>query len=390
MQAQGTDSNSPAFEAAETEIDALVDNPSPSVDGNQENVGDEFVPDEYSIAKVIRIVEEGTTELGGVPQEYQKVEVEIERGKEAGKKVTIAHGFEITLRSYQKVVLNEKVVLLKNVGVDGEANYYIADHYRLPSLLWVVAIFFALVVFFGRWRGFTSIIGIVVSIVVLTTFIIPRILNGGNPLGMSIVGAVIIALISLYVAHGFSRRTSIALASTLITLGLAAGLAMLFVMLGRLSGVGSEEAYYLQFGNLENLNLKGLLLGGIIIGALGVLDDITTGQTAAVEKIHKANPALSRLELVKRGLKVGREHIASLVNTLVLAYAGASFPLLLLFSMNDAVPLWLTFNSEMIAEEVIRTLVGSSALVLAVPIATALAARFVPARKAEKTVDHKE
>ncbi|MEK7569907.1 MAG: YibE/F family protein [Patescibacteria group bacterium] len=335
------------------------------------------VPDEYVVAKVVAIPDQGMTELGGVPQPYQEVELEITRGPEKGKRITVAHGGEITIRDYQKVTVGERVVLLKNVGVDGEVAYYIADHYRLPSLAWVVAIFFGLVVFFGRWRGFTSIIGIAVSIVVLASFIIPRILNGSSPLGMSLVGAVIIAVISLYVAHGFNRRTSIALGSTLITLGLAAGLALLFVSLAKLSGVGTEEAFYLQFGALENLNLKGLLLGGIIIGALGVLDDITTGQTAAVAQIHEANPDLSRRELVRRGLVVGREHIASLVNTLVLAYAGAAFPLLLLFSMNTEVPLWTTLNSEMVAEEVIRTLVGSSALVLAVPIATLLAAKFI-------------
>jgi len=359
-------------------LDAQLAQPVPS----------DLAPDTYAVAKVVAIEAEGTTALGGVSQPYQTVKLEVMSGPEKGKQLTVDHGKEVTIRDYQKVKPGQKVVLLKTSGVDGQDTYFIADAYRLPSLGWVFVVFFVLVIFFGRWRGLTSIIGMVVSLLVISSFIIPRILHGANPLGMSLLGAVAIAVISLYVAHGFNRRTSIALGSTLITLVLATGLALLFVSLAKLTGVGTDEAFYLQFGPLNALNLKGLLLGGIIIGALGVLDDITTGQTAAVEEIYKANPALPARELVRRGLSVGREHIASLVNTLVLAYAGASFPLLLLFTMNTTVPAWTTLNSEFVAEEIIRTLVGSSALVLAVPIATVLAAKFiVRKRRASSTAE---
>lgn len=383
---EGTSAQGMAPNEVEAELDSALGEAA-----TQSSAPEAFTPDEYLRAKVVAILEDRQATLGGVPQPYQKVELEMQSGPSKGQRIIVDHGGEVTIREYQKVRVGERVVVLKTVEVDGTDAYYIADHYRLPSLGWVVAIFFILVVAFGRWRGFTSIIGVAVSIVVLTTFIIPRILSGSNPLLMSLIGAVIIAVISLYVAHGIAHRTTVALVSTLITLGLATGLAYLFVALSHLSGVGTEEAYYLQFGALEDLNLRGLLLGGIIIGALGVLDDITTGQTAAVEEIRRANPALTQRELVQRGLRVGREHIASLVNTLVLAYAGAAFPLLLLFSMNTSVPLWTTFNSEMIAEEVIRTLVGSSALVLAVPIATVLAAAAsvrLAKRAAEKSTPH--
>lgn len=211
----------------------------------------------------------------------------------------------------------------------------------------------------------------------LARFVVPRILAGEHPLGVTLAGAVMIALTSIYLAHGANRRTTVALAGLLVTLAAAAGLAILFVSLARLSGAGSEEAVLLQVGHLAGVNLRGLLLGGILLGALGVLDDITTAQAAAVEEISRANPSLGPTDLYRRGLSVGREHITALVNTLVLAYAGASLPLFLLFTINPDQPLWVTLNTEFVAEEIVRTLVGSIALVLAVPVTTLLAARFL-------------
>jgi len=153
---------------------------------------------------------------------------------------------------------------------------------------------------------------------------------------------------------------------------------MIFVEGSQLLGLGSEEAMFLQLDPSLTLNLQGLLLSGIIIGTLGVLDDVTASQAAVVDEISKANESLGFKELYKRGLSVGHEHIAALVNTLFLAYAGAALPLFLLFYINKTQPLWVILNGELIAEEIVRTMVGSSALVLAVPITTALAAYFIP------------
>jgi uncharacterized membrane protein len=188
------------------------------------------------------------------------------------------------------------------------------------------------------------------------------------------LGAAVIAVISIFVAHGHTQRTWLALTSTLLTLLGTVAVAGLAVLFAKLSGAASEEAYYIQVGQFENLDLRGLLFGAIIIGTLGVLDDVTTSQVAAIEEIHKANGSLSVTELYHRGMSVGREHIAALVNTLALAYAGASFPLFLLVAAFPTQPLWVTLNSQIIIEEVIRTLVGSSALVLAVPLSSLLAA----------------
>ena len=168
--------------------------------------------------------------------------------------------------------------------------------------------------------------------------------------------------------------------SSILSLGLAVAVDLLFVYLAKLSGAGTEEAFYLQFGS-TSFNLKGILLGGIILGVLGVLDDVTTGQVAAVEEIHLANTSFKFKELYKRGLSVGREHIASLVNTLVLAYVGVSFPLLLLYNSQKLQPFWLVINSNFMAEEIVRTLVGSVVLVVAVPLTTFLAAMFYSDKK---------
>lgn len=318
----------------------------------------------------------------------QEATVILTNGPEKNKELTIA--FHATGEN-QKLAIGETVVINKTRGLQGDT-YYISDRYRMPAAITISLIFFALVVVFGKKKGLSSILGLVVSIFVLIQFIVPRILAGNNPLLISLIGAVLIALTSLYLAHGFTRRTTIALASTLITLVIAVLFALGFVSLAHLYGGGSEEAFYLQTLPIGSIDLRGLLLGGIIIGVLGVLDDVTTAQVAAVDEIRKANPKVSFQQLYRSGISVGREHIASLVNTLVLAYVGASFPLFLLFSVNkDIQPLWVTVNSELIIEEVVRTLVGSTALVFAVPISTFLATYFLikaPIDKNESTSHH--
>lgn len=250
----------------------------------------------------------------------------------------------------------------------------------MPALGLAVGLFFGLAVLFSRRRGVTAILGLGITALILARFIVPAIIGGSNPLVVSLVGALAIAFSSIYLAHGFNLRTSIAVGSTLLTLVIAWVMAIVFVSLANLFGLGSEEAFYLQLAPVEQLNLRGLLLGGIILGALGVLDDITTAQAAAVDELRKANPALPVQELYRRGLSVGTEHITSLVNTLFLAYAGASLPLFILFTIYNETPVWVALNSEFVAEEIVRTLVGSVALILAVPITTVAAAIILSRR----------
>lgn len=334
------------------------------------------LPDTYARGTIVKILDAGTEDLDGQSQEYQILEIEIVDGAEQGKHITIDNGRGYVVGIFQKFSVGDAVVVAKPASTPGARKdlYYITDRYRTNNLIVVALIFFALAIYFGRRRGFTAIIGMLFSILVIFGFIIPNIVHGADPLLICVIGAIIIILLSLYLSHGFNRRTTVALVSTLLTLGIAIALDLFFVHLAGLRGTGTEEAFYLQFDTFK-INLEGLLLGGILIGVLGVLDDVTTGQTAAVEEIAAASDqTLGLSELYKRGLSVGREHIASLINTLVLAYVGASFPLLLLYSTQRLQPLWVILNSNFIAEEIVRTLVGSATLVIAVPLTTLLAA----------------
>jgi uncharacterized membrane protein len=330
---------------------------------------------EFFTAQVIQVTNEGAKDSPDGRALSQDIKIRLASGPDKGKELEIL-GYFSSLEG-KRLAVGEQVVI-NHVTTSASNEYYVADKYRTPPTILIALIFFICVLIFARLKGFFSIIGLFFSLMVLFGFVVPQILSGHNPLLISMVGALLIAFFSLYLAHGFNKQTSIALFATLLSLGLSFGLTLLFVGLAKLTGAGSEESFYLQSGAAGSIDLRGLLLGGIIIGALGVLDDITTGQTAAVNQIHHANPTLGFTELYRRGLAVGHEHIASLVNTLVLAYVGASFPLLLLFSVNASIqPLWVTINSEFVTEEIVRTLVGSTTLVFAVPIATALAAWFL-------------
>lgn len=218
-------------------------------------------------------------------------------------------------------------------------------------------------------------VGLLASMLILGVYIVPSIIDGQDPTLVSLLGSIAIILVSIYLSHGFNKQTTVAVISTSLTLAIAIGLSYLVVNWLGLSGAGSEDAYNLQIG-LGEIDLKGLLLGGMIIGTLGVLDDITIGQTAIVTELYRANHKMGVSELVRRGLRVGQEHIASLVNTLVLAYAGASMAVFIFISISD-LPTWVLLNSEFSLEEITRALVGSSALILAVPITTWLAAQAV-------------
>ena len=258
-------------------------------------------------------------------------------------------------------------------GNDVLLNGEFFEPYRLDTIFLFGIGFIILTVLIAGKRGLSSLIGLVVTLIVITQWILPGILSGGDPLWLSVSGSALIAASSLYLAHGFKPQTTISVISTLATLFLAFILGWASVKFAHLEGMGSEAANLLMFGATESINLQGLLLGAILIGTLGILDDVTTTQTATISELKKANKKYQFKELWDAGLNVGREHIASLINTLVLAYVGAAFPVLVLIATSDS-PLWVTFNNETLAEEIIRTLVGSSAVVLAVPISTALAA----------------
>jgi len=266
----------------------------------------------------------------------------------------------------------ESAVLNYIPEADPSFQYQYADRERRGVLVWLTAAFAVAVIILGRLRGLAALGGLALSVAVLVFFIVPAILAGTNPILVATVGATAIALVALYLAHGFGPLTHVALLGTVSSLLITIGLATLATSLATFSGLSGEESIYLTL--VGDIDVRGLLLAGIVLGALGALDDVTVTQASAVWEVRRANPTLGAAELFRAGLRVGRDHIASTVNTLLLAYAGASIPLLLLFALSRQ-SLGVIANSEVVAVEIVRTLVGSIGLVAAVPVTTWLAAR---------------
>lgn len=299
------------------------------------------------------------------------VSVKVDEGPDEGFEFSFDH---LTGPEGRRFGAGDKVIVSRSVS-EGAPNYYFVDFDRRFPLLLLAVIFAVVVIALSRLHGFLSLVGVVLSVGFLVVFVMPAILEGSNPLAVAIVGASAIMFVTLYLAHGFNPRTTAAILGTMVSLALTGLLAIVFVEVGRFTGFGSEEASFLQL-SADQINLQGLLLGGIIIGTLGVLDDVTITQASAVWELRRANPSYGIKDLYRSGIRIGRDHVASTVNTLVLAYAGASLPLLILFSVSDRGFVDI-LNAEVVAEEVVRTLVGSIGLVASVPITTFLAAAVV-------------
>lgn len=344
----------------------------------------------FYFGRVTIIFSEAERSEFGMEEMIQRINVHMTTGPDDGTDQLIEYVTTTSQFEHQKLEVGDTVIMTRDT-VTGSNAYLVIDTFRIPGVLTVFGVFVVLAMIFAGIRGVTSLFGLAASLAVLAFGVVPAIMNGGNPFVVCIVGAAVIAIVSILLAHGFNRRSATALVATLLTLVGGVVFSLIAVVLAKLSGSGTEEAMYLQIGALPSLDLRGLLLGGMIIGMLGVLDDVTTAQVAAVEQIGIADRTLSAKELYQRGLRVGREHIAALVNTLALAYAGASFPLFLLFSIQGGPPLWVVLNAEYVMEEVVRALVGGASLIIAVPISTALAAYYVancPADISTKPVGH--
>jgi uncharacterized membrane protein len=251
-------------------------------------------------------------------------------------------------------------------------SYLIQDLERGRPMLILLALFVGAVVAFGRWQGIRSLVGLGLSFVVIVGFVVPAILRGHSPVAVAVTGAMAIMLVSLYLSHGTGPKTTAAVVGTALALGLTAALSIAFVAAASLTGLASEEAQFASFA-VGGLSLRGLLLAGIIIGGLGVLDDVTMSQASLVTELHQANPTAGMAALVAGALRVGRDHIAATVNTLFLAYAGAALPALILFVTGQN-SLGTVATTELVAVEVVRALCGSVGLIAAVPLTTVLAA----------------
>lgn len=328
----------------------------------------------YETANVIHILSQGVKVVQGQKNPYQKLQLQIVSGSDQGKTITLMYGDPISINANQEVSIGQTVVLLKSI-TNRQITYEIADTYRLNNLYPIVILFLIIVLLVTRLKGLGAVVGLGISLAVIIGFVVPQILAGQDPLLASIVGSMFIMVATMYLAHGFSQKTNIALISTSLSLVLTGILSYVAVHLTFLTGLGSEDAATLQFGQTSTINFQGLLLGGIIIGSLGILEDITTGLAASIQELSKANSRLKFRELVGSGMRIGSEHIAALVNTIVLAYAGVGLPIFLFIVINPShQPLWYIINSELIMEEIVRTLAGSIGLILSVPLTAVFAA----------------
>jgi uncharacterized membrane protein len=335
---------------------------------------DTSLQEELLEGKVIGILDEKTTFRDEERLLYQKLEIEITKGSLKNQKIEVEKG-DIPIVGQPKYKVGDKVVISYSQDFEGNNVFFITDYVRRWPLVWLFLIFVVLAVTIGQWRGASSLVGLVISFLVIFLFILPQIYQGNDPILITIIGSLVIIPATFFLSHGFNQKTLVAMAGTFVALIIVGFLSQFFISFAKLTGYSSEEAAFLHLSKGGTINMKGILLAGIIIGALGVLDDITVSQAAIVQQLREANPRMKAKELFKRAMNVGQDHIASMINTLVLVYTGAALPLMLLFIDNPR-PFSEIINYQMIAEEIVRTLVGSVGLILAVPITTLLASKI--------------
>ncbi|MDP3244228.1 MAG: YibE/F family protein [bacterium] len=330
-------------------------------------------------ARVVEIIEQKSTPRDdGSVSIQQKLKLKGLEGNWKDKEI-IFDGTEFDILSASEYKIGNKILVNYSPGLGGEENFYVIGFSRTNPIFWLAFLFALIVIAIGRLKGLRALIVLLLTFLIILKFIIPKILSGSDPLLISIIGSFFILILAVYITEGFKRTSTIAIFSILISLIITGLLSVWFSAITKLTGFASEEAVYLVGLAGGNINIKGLLLAGIIIGALGVLDDVIISQVALVRELKMTKPELTKSQIYHQAMRVGISHLSSMVNTLFLAYAGASLPLLILFSIKQ--PPFLTFNqvidNEMIATEIVRTFTGSIGLVLAVPIATFLSAWFV-------------
>jgi uncharacterized membrane protein len=302
------------------------------------------------------------------------VTIELRSGPDRGRRSTLRLG---ETGSDPQLELGDRIRVFRapaaaGIGAPGADEYSFQDFDRRRPLLWLALAFVALVLVTGRLRGARALVGLALGLAVVVVFIVPAILHGSSPVAVAITGSLAVMLVTIPLAHGLGAKAIAAVLGTTAALLLTAGLAALFTDWAHLTGLVSEETVYLRL-NAAQISLQGLLLAGMVIGALGVLDDLTVSQASTVMVLRRSAPELGFRQLVHEALDVGHDHIAATVNTLVLAYAGASLPVLLIFSVGDT-PFLDAVNGETVAAQVVAMLVGSIGLIAAVPFTTLLAA----------------
>ena len=337
---------------------------------------DEFEQEVFR-AKVLEIIEEDRREQddeGYFNQEFQDLRIKALDGRFKNREITFTNSKKRIDSPYFYAEQGDLIVVYWS---NSEAlQFSLENIYRLNKIYILAALFFLLIIIFTKFKGVRALASLGITLAILIYIVAPQIANGTNPLFISAISAFLILGISIFLGHGIKTSSIVAFISAAITLILAILLSWLTVKYLGLTGLGTEDAYWLFVGNLDFLNLQSLLLAGIIISIVGILDDVTIVQASLVEEIHKMNKQLTLKELYKKGITVGKEHIISMVNTLIIIYAGVALPILVYLGHDNfwGKPFWARLNEDSIVEEIARALAGSTALVLAVPITTLLAA----------------
>ena len=347
---------------------------------NQNSNQEEVSFEENFKAIVTEITEE--REIDGPSGEkvtQQNLKLKALSGILAGQDVFFQGVKDLEVLSGQVFKIGDRVIMSHQSNPNEDDLFFILDYDRTHQIMWLAIIFFLSVLIIGRWKGIKSLLALVASFFVILKFIIPRILAGNDPVLISVIGGIIILFFSIYLTQGFNKKAHIANLALIASLIVAAFLSSFFTHFAQLTGYAGEETIFLLDTTRGTINLQGLLLAGILIGTLGILDDVIISQVSTVEQIKIANPNLSNLQVYKMSIKVGVDHITSMINTLFFAYAGVSLPLLILFTQSDVLGLNFSqaINNEIIATEIIRTLLGSISIILAIPIANWLASYFL-------------
>jgi len=326
-----------------------------------------LLQDKTSIVKaeVVSVLSEETKNVPGtdVVTTYQSLRVKILEGEKKGMVIDIKDDY---------LKLDHGDVFLLNDTVRAEDNlqmYTVFDSYRLPAIVILTVVFIVLTILIGGVQGIRGLLSLAGSLLLIMYVLIPSILDGYSPIIVSMLVSSMIIILGSYITHGFNKTTTSAVFGMIVTILITGALAYYSVGATKLTGFESEEAVYLNLSTRGSIDMVGILLSGIMIGLLGVLYDVAIGQAISVEELHKIAPRVSRKKIYLRALRMGREHIGALVDTLAIAYVGASLPLLLLFSMSSNTSISV-LNREIFAVEIIRTLIGSIGLILAVPITT--------------------
>lgn len=330
-----------------------------------ENI-DNDICDSPSIGKVF--VDKPKTILGQNQQTCPRAIVRINSGEDENKKTLIMLG---TGPGDPVLTNGEKIWLTRTAAPEG-ATYSFSDYQRSTSMAWWLGATILLIILVGLGRGARSMIGLGLTMAMVGYFLLPALVRGGSPIGLAVAGGGAVLFLALFIVHGVSWKTASALGGTLIALGLAALLARYAISSTAIRGLGSEDNLHILL-YLPDVSVTGLMLCGFIIGALGVLNDVTVAQASTVQELSESDPTATPWSLFRSAMRVGQDHIASMVYTLVLSYTGAALPALLLLSVSGR-PVSQIFTGDVMATELLRSAVGALALVMAVPITTAIAA----------------